>query len=130
VAVKEKVASLFLFLGTFFNPLGYDALLYQTIQWTESFLISISIFYLLSVFCFILFLLLSKKRIFLFLAAFFLPFGYDFLLYNLMNVIGYWNSILVFYIIAASFFIGFFILSETNPIKYLTMKLKGSDKSL
>ena len=121
---KEKVASLFLFLGTFFNPLGYDALLYQTIQWTGSFLLSISIFYLLSALFFILFLLFSKKRIYLFISAFFLPFGYDFILYNLMGVIGYWNSMLVFYVIAASFFSGYFILSKSNPIKFLRQKLR------
>ena len=115
---KGKAASLFLFLGTFFNPLGYDVLLNQVILWTGSFLLSISVFYLLSLFSFILFFLFSKKRIFLFLAAFFLPFGYDFILYGLMNIVGgYWNAIYIFYVLSISLFTTYFIMIKSNPIK-------------
>lgn len=112
---RKKVANVFLFLGTFFNPLGYDILLDQVIQWTKSFVISILIFYLLSLLSFILYYVFSKKRFFLFLGAFFLPFGYDFILYGLMKYVGgYWNAIIVFYVISALFFTLYFITKEKN----------------
>jgi len=57
---KEKLATTFLFLGTFFNPLGYDALLKWLMDTTGSYWFSISIFYLLSVSCFILYFLFAK----------------------------------------------------------------------
>ena len=57
---KEKTATLFLFLGTFFNPLGYDALLKFLIDATGSYWFSISIFYLVSASCFTLYFLFAK----------------------------------------------------------------------
>jgi len=57
---RNKTATLFLFLGTFFNPLGYDALLKWLMDVTGSYWFSISIFYLLSALCFISYFLLVK----------------------------------------------------------------------
>lgn len=57
---REKTATLFLFLGTFFNPLGYDALLKWLMDTTGSYWFSISIFYLLSLSCFILYFIFAK----------------------------------------------------------------------
>ena len=57
---REKTATLFLFLGTFFNPMGYDAILKWLMDATGSYWLSISIFYLLSAFCFISYFILSK----------------------------------------------------------------------
>ena len=57
---KEKLATLFIFLGTFFNPLGYDALLKFLIDMTGSYWFSISIFYLLSASCYILYFFFAK----------------------------------------------------------------------
>jgi hypothetical protein len=57
---REKTATLFLFLGTFFNPLGYDALLKWLMDTTGSYWFSISIFYLLSLSCFILYFVFAK----------------------------------------------------------------------
>jgi len=51
-------------LGTFFNPLGYDALLKWMIDVTGGYWNGISVFYLLSVVCFISYLVLSKFKIF------------------------------------------------------------------
>jgi hypothetical protein len=59
---REKTATLFLFLGTFFNPLGYDALLKWLMDTTGSYWFSISIFYLVSVSCFILYFYLAKMN--------------------------------------------------------------------
>jgi hypothetical protein len=49
-------------LGTFFNPLGYDALLKFMIDTTGSYWRGISVFYLLSASCFILYFILSKTN--------------------------------------------------------------------
>jgi hypothetical protein len=49
-------------LGTFFNPLGYDALLKWMINVTGGYWSGISIFYLLSALCFILYFVLSKTN--------------------------------------------------------------------
>jgi hypothetical protein len=57
---REKLATLFLFLGTFFNPMGYDAILKWLIDTTGSYWFSISIFYLLSLFFFILYFIFAK----------------------------------------------------------------------
>lgn len=59
---REKFATICLMIGTFFNPLGYDALLYQLIELTGSYWISI--FYLLSVSFFILYLYFANKNSF------------------------------------------------------------------
>jgi hypothetical protein len=57
---REKTATLFLFLGTFFNPMGYDAALKWLMDTTGSYWFSISIFYLISLSCFISYFLLAK----------------------------------------------------------------------
>jgi len=57
---REKVATLLLMAGTFFNPLGYDALLFKTIELTGSYWISISIFYLLAACCFTAYFFVTK----------------------------------------------------------------------
>lgn len=57
---REKLATFFIFLGTFFNPLGYDALLKLLIDMTGSYWFSISIFYLLSALCYTLYFFLAK----------------------------------------------------------------------
>jgi len=61
---RERIATLFLMLGTFFNPLGYDALLKWMIDVTGGYWNGIFIFYLLSASCFILYFILSKAKIF------------------------------------------------------------------
>ena len=59
---REKTATLFLFLGTFFNPLGYDAILKWLMDTTGSYWFSIFVFYLVSVSFFILYFVLSKTN--------------------------------------------------------------------
>jgi hypothetical protein len=60
VVNREKLATLFLFLGTFFNPMGYDALLKWLMDVTGSYWFSISIFYLVSLCFFTLYFLFGK----------------------------------------------------------------------
>jgi len=60
VVNREKTATLFLFLGTFFNPMGYDAALKWLMDTTGSYWFSISIFYLISLCFFILYFIFAK----------------------------------------------------------------------
>ena len=60
VLKREKLATLSLFLGTFFNPMGYDAALKFLIDMTGSYWFSISIFYLISLSFFILYFFFAK----------------------------------------------------------------------
>lgn len=57
---RERLATLSLFLDTFFNPMGYDALLKMLIDTTGSYWLSISVFYLVSAFWFILYFVFAK----------------------------------------------------------------------
>jgi TRAP-type C4-dicarboxylate transport system permease small subunit len=57
---REKLATLSLFFGTFFNPMGYDAALKFLIDTTGSYWFSISIFYLISLFFFILYFFFAR----------------------------------------------------------------------
>jgi len=59
---REKLATVFLMLGTFFNPMGYDALLKWLLDKTGNYWLSISIFYLVSAVCFIFYFILSKTN--------------------------------------------------------------------
>jgi hypothetical protein len=45
---RKHVATIFLILATFFNPLGFDALFALIMKWTGSFWLTDSIFYALS----------------------------------------------------------------------------------
>lgn len=45
---KKRIATLCLFLGTFFCPFGFDALFKIVMEWTGSFWITDAIFYLFS----------------------------------------------------------------------------------
>jgi len=57
---KETLASIFLFLGTFFNPFGYDVALKFLMDKTGSYWLSIFFFYLLSALFFILYFYFAK----------------------------------------------------------------------
>lgn len=60
VLKKENLATWCLFLGTFFNPLGYDAALKWLMDTTGNYWYSISIFYLISLSFFILYFFFTK----------------------------------------------------------------------
>jgi len=62
VTKREKLATVSLMLGTFFNPLGYDALLKWLLDTTGNYWLSIFVFYLISVSFFTLYFLLSKTN--------------------------------------------------------------------
>jgi hypothetical protein len=62
IVKKEKLATVFLMLGTFFNPLGYDALLKALLDLTGNYWLSISVFYLVSACFFTLYFIFSKTN--------------------------------------------------------------------
>lgn len=45
---RNKIATLVLMIAMFLNPLGYDALFYMVLKATNSYMITVGIFYLLS----------------------------------------------------------------------------------
>jgi len=49
---KQKLATLFLMLGMFFNPFGFDAIQIMLMRITGSYLGANLVLYLLAVFCF------------------------------------------------------------------------------
>lgn len=57
----QAIAKSFLVLGTFFNPLGFDAAFAFTTQLTGSYLITDAIFYGLALFFFGCYFLLTRK---------------------------------------------------------------------
>jgi len=59
---KENIAKLCLVLGTFINPLGFDALFAFTTKLTGSYVITDVIFYGLALSFFGLYFLLSRKK--------------------------------------------------------------------
>jgi hypothetical protein len=62
VLKRNQIATILLMLGTFFNPLGYDALLKLMIDLMGGYWNGIFIFYLLSVSCFISYFIVAKKN--------------------------------------------------------------------
>ena len=59
---KENIAKIFLVLGTFFNPLGFDAAFAFTTKLTGSYFVTDLIFYGVALLFFGLYFLLSRKK--------------------------------------------------------------------
>lgn len=101
------IKELSLFLGSFFCPMGFDVLMKYTMDYTNSYWITIGIFYCISALLFILYYFF-RKRLFLLLGYFFLPFIYDIVFKMTMDHFNsYWIATQVFYCISAFFFLIF-----------------------
>jgi hypothetical protein len=59
---KSLIGTWILILGTFFNPLGFDALFALVMKWTGSYWITDAIFYCLSAFFFGLYFLFFREK--------------------------------------------------------------------
>lgn len=59
---RDRIAGVCLVLGTFFNPLGFDALYALTVRLTGSYWAASLCFYLLSAVCFAGWWLLSRRE--------------------------------------------------------------------
>lgn len=60
-AQRDRLSTLLLVLGTFFNPLGFDALWYLVQGWTGSYFKTSALFYSASAACFVLHYLLRRR---------------------------------------------------------------------
>jgi uncharacterized protein HemY len=69
--------------------------------------------------------------LFLVIASFLNPFGYDILVYKLTQLTNdYWTTMHILYVFAVLFFILFFICYKINPLSILTKKYKIITKKI
>lgn len=65
------------------------------------------------------------------IATFLNPFGYDLLVYRLTQLTGnYWTTMHILYVLAALFFILFFICYKVNPLEHIKNKHKKITKKI
>jgi len=115
---KEKIATLCLMAGMFFNPFGFDAVLLTAIKLTSGYWNAIILLYCL-VALFATLYYFYRKNSYLMLALFVNPFGYDALFAWTMKQTGsFMTADLIFYGIAFMFFGLYFYLIRLHPIKY------------
>lgn len=123
VVNRKRLATLSLMMAMFFLPLGYDVAFYMMQKLVNSYVLTTSFFYLVSLSLFGLYSYLSDERlktISLMLGMFFLPLGYDIAFYMIYGAIGsYLLSTLIFYTISAGFFGLHIYLSEIS-VKHFT----------
>lgn len=122
VVNRKWLANVALMMAMFLNPLGYDALFYGVLQATGgSYVLTTSIFYLLSALSFGVYLFSpNKNKWFLAAGMFFNPLGYDVLFYMVYGLLGsYMLANLMFYIGALTFLGVFLWLAKVNPMVYL-----------
>lgn len=122
---REKIATLCLTIGTFANPAGFDAVVLTAMKLTGGYWNAMLLLYcLVGLFATLYFF--YRKNIFLMLALFVNPFGYDSLFAWTMKETGsFMAADLIFYGIAIIFFIAYFHLSRTNPVKYMIYVFKS-----
>jgi hypothetical protein len=122
---KEKIATLCLMAGMFFNPFGFDAVLLIAMKLTGGYWDAIILLYCL-VALFATLYYFYRKNVYLMLALFVNPFGYDALFAWTMKQTGSFIAAdLIFYGIAFIFFGIYFYLVKLHPIKY-TMQIADS----
>ena len=115
---KEKIATLCLMLGMFFNPFGFDAVLLVAMKLMGGYWNGIILLY-----CFVaLFAILYyfyRKNSYLMLALFVNPFGYDALFaWTMKQTCSFASADMVFYGIAFAFFGAYFYIIKLHPIRY------------
>ena len=122
---KEKIATLCLMAGMFFNPFGFDAVLLTAIKLTNGYWNAIVLLYCL-VALFAILYYFYRKNSYLMLALFVNPFGYDALFAWTMKQTGsFMKADLIFYGIAFLFFGIYFYLVKLHPVRY-TMQIAES----
>lgn len=124
-------------LALFFNPFGFDFVTALILALTNSYIITSGILYLFAGVLFGLSIFHYKKNkklslIFMAIGMFLNPFGYDVAFAYTMSLVGgsFWKADLIFYGIAAFFFIVFLISSKTNPIFVIRDWIKETSKKL
>jgi hypothetical protein len=115
---KEKIATLCLMAGMFFNPFGFDAILLIAMKLTNGYWNAIILLYSL-VALFAILYYYYRKNFYLMMALFVNPLGYDALFAWTMKQSGsFLYANLFFYSIALIFFSVYFYLSKLHPVKY------------
>lgn len=134
---REKISTISLMLALFFNPFGFDFVTALILALTNSYIITSGILYLFAGVLFGLSIFHYKKNkklslIFMAIGMFLNPFGYDVAFAYTMSLVGgsFWKADLIFYGIAAFFFIVFLISSKTNPIFVIRDWIKETSKKL
>ncbi len=114
---REKLATMCLMLGMFFNPFGYDALFKVCMDLLGGYWNAVGLFYCLALALFLAYLA-KRRNFFLMAALFFNPFGYDVAFKTVMDLTGsYWITTSFFYLAAGSLFGLYFYFSRTNPVE-------------
>jgi TRAP-type C4-dicarboxylate transport system permease small subunit len=116
-------------IATFLNPFGYDILVYKLTQLTNDYWSTMYVLYILAFLLFLLsypFYKLGKRtigNIFITLALFLNPFGYDIIVYGI-NVLtnSYWMTMSIMYSLAISFFGMFIYFSDIDIILHAKNK--------
>ncbi len=115
---KEKIATLCLALGIFFNPLGFDAVLLAAMDLTGGYWNAIILLYCL-VGLFSILYYFFRKNLYLIIALFVNPLGYEALFAWTMKQTGsFLMADLIFYGIAMLFFGVYFYLVRLHPVRY------------
>lgn len=127
---KEKIATLCLIAGLFFNPFGYDFALLGAMKLTGGYWNAISLFYCLLA-LFLGLYIYSRKNLFLVMGMFINPFGYDILFAWVIHLTGkFWIANLIFYFIAFIFFIVYAFLNKINPLLVIKDGFKNYSNKL
>jgi len=123
---RKVLGTVCLATATFLNPMGFDILVYKLNQLTTDYWSTMYVLYACALLFFGLSYLSFKKlkrslgNVFLTLALFFNPLGYDIIVYYInMLTKDYWMTMSIMYTLAGIFFGLFMYLDNINPIKFL-----------
>jgi hypothetical protein len=129
---RKVLGTVCLVIATFLNPFGFDILVYKLTQLTSDYWSTMYALYASALlffgFSYTAFKLGKRAigNIFLTLAMFLNPFGYDLVVYGItMLTHDYWMTMSIMYMLAGMFFGGFLYLSNINPITKLKNKFKN-----
>lgn len=132
VVNRKVVGTVCLMIATFLNPLGFDILVYKLMQLTNDYWNTMYILYGLAFVFFLfshLFFRLKKRvlgNLFVTLALFLNPLGYDVVIYGITLLTkNYWVTMTIMYALAFVFFGFFMYFYKINPIKVIKDKITG-----
>ena len=124
VVNRKALGTVCLVIATFLNPFGFDILVFKLTQLTNDYWVTMYILYGLAFVSFLfshLFFKLKKinwGNIFIAIALFLNPLGYDIVVYTITLLTkSYWLTISILYMLAFAFFILFMYFYNINPIK-------------
>ena len=123
---RRTLGTLCLMIGTFLNPFGFDILVYKLTQLTNDYWSTMYVLYAGAALSFGFSYLAFKVgkqalgNLLITLALFVNPFGYDWVVYGILQLThDYWYTMCVMYALAGSFFGLSLILYRINPIKVI-----------